>query len=89
VRAFTTRRRIAGVLLTLNCEPSSARTRQRRQNASPSVSGVASGRNTRRINSAKISQGSRARRSAQELSAKCSPNNSAKCSDKVPAVCIT
>jgi hypothetical protein len=72
----------------LNCVPSSAITRQFRQNAS-GCRGVALGRKTRRINSAKMSHGTRARRSAHELSANESSNRSEKCSAKVPAPCIT
>ena len=76
VRAFVVVGRICGVLVRLNCVPSSATSRQPRQNASR-CRRVARGRNTRRINSAKISHGKRARRSAHELSANASSNNCA------------
>jgi len=80
--------RIWGVLVRLNCVPSRATRRHPRQNAS-GCRRVAVGRNTRRINSAKISQGTRARRSAHELSANRSSNNAEKCSANVPAPCMT
>ena len=53
------------------------------------VIGGASGRSTRRINSANTSHGSRVRRSDNELSASVSPNNSTKCSPNVPTSCMT
>jgi hypothetical protein len=88
VRAFVVVAVICGVLVRLNCVPSTATSRHPRQNAS-GCRRVARGRKTRRINSAKISQGSRARRSAHELSANEASNNSEKCSANVPARCMT
>jgi hypothetical protein len=75
VRAFSTVLVTCGVLITLNCVPSSPINRQPRQNASRCWLGVARGRKARRISSAKISHGTRCRRSDQELSASGVRNN--------------
>jgi hypothetical protein len=88
VRAFRIEPAICGVLARLKVVPSSATRRQPRQNASR-CRRAACGRSTRRIRSAKISHGNRARRSAHELSVSASANNVAECSANVPAPCIT
>ena len=89
VRALVACRLIAGAFVRLNCVPSNATRRHSCQNASGSPSTVARGRSMRCINSAKISHGNRARRSANELSASGVSNNSAKCSPNVPLAFIT
>ena len=78
-----------GVFVTLYWVPSRARTRHPRQNASGSRRRVAIGRRARRIRSAKISHGSRSRRSDQELSVSGVRNNWNRCSANVPVSCIT
>jgi hypothetical protein len=89
VRAFVKVAVTCGVLIRLNWVPSRPTRRQPRQNAARCWRGVARGRNARRINSVKISHGSRSRRSDHELSASGVRNNWKRCAANVPASCIT
>ena len=73
-----------GVFVTLCWVPSNAVKRQPRQNASGCRRRCARGRSTRCINSAKICQGSRARRSEQALSFRPSSKSMAKWAESVP-----